>query len=204
MKCMLSRRVLIPMGLGGMLAVTAFVGAPARALQAPQWISQYSFVQFSHKKFGSFDYFGSAATGNSVRAAYQFGAHGYVFGSYGRFSFDQGPGRLYQTGVGIGYAQTEGNLSAYISIAAYRQALSASRGGQRDYYYEGSYGVRAAVTRHFAVIGSIYSDFATGFGSRPWGVKVGVALGGGPLSVEFYTDHNRDVNSMTAAVRLTF
>ncbi|MGH8161524.1 MAG: hypothetical protein ACRESR_05150 [Gammaproteobacteria bacterium] len=179
--------------------------APAPASgPAPAGIADYSYIEVRRLDWGSSDYFGDSAKGNGAKFSFQFGAHAYVYGSYDRLEFDRLPGYLYRTGVGIGYQQTEGRVSAYVQIGYYRELLSAALGGARSYYFEPAYGMRAAFGQHFYLEGEIYSDFHPEFGSRPWGVKFGVAGVFGPVSVHLVADHNRDVNRLLAALRFSF
>jgi hypothetical protein len=172
--------------------------------QAPAGIGDYSYIEIRHSDVGSSDYFGDSSKGNGVKFSFQFTGHAFVYGSYDRFSFDHFPGRLYRTGVGLGYQQTEGRVSAYVRIGYYRRMLSASMGGAREYYFEPAYGMRAAFGDHFYLEGELYSDFRPDFGSRPWGLKFGVVGAFGPITLHLIADHNRDVNSLQAALRFAF
>lgn len=196
-------------GLAGAPAAEAVL-APAAATNsappahAPAGIASYSYIQVERLDWGSSDYFGDSAKGNGAKFSFQFGAHAYVFGSYNRLEFDRLPGHLYHTGVGLGYAQTEGRLSAYVQLGYYREMLSASLGGGRGYYFEPAYGMRAAFGRYFSLEGEIYTDLRPEFGSRPWGVKFGVAVALGPVSLHLVADHNPDVNSFMGVLRFSF
>ncbi len=183
-------------------------GMPPAAGPAPTGIADYSYVGLRYLDWGSSDFFGDSAAGGGAKFSFQFGAHAYVYGSYDRLGFDRQPGYLYRTGVGLGYAQTEGRISAYVQISFYREMVSGDHGGAqsgaRSYYFEPAYGMRAAFGNHFMLEGEIYSDFHPDFGSRPWGIKFGAAVVFGPVSLHLLADHNRDVNSMTAALRFSF
>ncbi|MGH8224834.1 MAG: hypothetical protein ACRER1_01595 [Gammaproteobacteria bacterium] len=204
------------------LAASGFIGAPtarasispaaqttiAAAAAPPAGIADYSYIQVERINWGSSRYFGDSAKGNGAKFSFQFGAHAYVYGSYGRLKFDSLSGYLYRTGVGLGYAQTEGRLSAYVQIGYYREMLSASLSNTfssaRSYYFEPAYGMRVAFGRYFTLQGEIYSDLRPDFGSRPWGIKFGAAVALGPVSLHLVADHNRDVNALTAMLRFAF
>ncbi len=210
-------------GIGALMwAVLGFAGVPAAqaatapsaatttasAAAAPAGIADYSYIQVERIDWGSSRYFGDSAKGNGAKFSFQFGAHAYVYGSYGRLDFNRLPGYLYRTGVGLGYAQTEGRLSAYVQIGYYREMLSAALNNTfssaRIYYFEPAYGMRAAFGRYFSLEGEIYTDLRPDFGSRPWGIKFGAAVALGPVSLHLVADHNRDVNALTAMLRFAF
>lgn len=190
------------LGIAILLLVT---GIPPAWASGPAGISDYSYVKLERIQWGSSRYFGDSARGNGLEAAYQFGKNAFVFGSYDRLQFDHLPGYLYQTGLGFGYQQTAGKISAYLKAGYYRRILSGSvMNGGRSYYWQLSYGVRAALDQYFSFIGQIYSDIKPDFGSRPWGVKAGIGFSAGPLVISFMADHNHDVNSMIGRVGFAF
>ncbi|MDN5864448.1 MAG: hypothetical protein L0I62_04445 [Gammaproteobacteria bacterium] len=178
--------------------------AAAPASVAPAGIADYSYIEVRRLYQGSSVYLGDSAKGNGAKFSFQFGEHTYFYASYARLQFDDLPGYLYRTGVGVGYQQTVGRVSAFVRIGYYREMLSASLGGARSYYYEPAYGLRAAFGDHFYLQGEIYTDFHPDFGSRPWGVKFGAAGVFGPVSLHLVLDHNRDANSLMAALRFAF
>lgn len=173
---------------------------PATSGPAPAGIADYSYIEVRYTDMGSSDYFGDSAKGPGAKFSFQFGRHAYVFGSYDRLDFDRRSGNLERTGVGIGYQQTRGRISAYVQIAYFREAITGANG----YYFQPAYGMRAAFGRHFYLEGELYSDFHPDFGSRPLGLKFGVAGVFGPVSVHLVADHNRDVNSLVGVVRFSF
>lgn len=162
-------------------------------------IADYSYIQVQRTSWGSSRYFGDSATGNGFKAAYQFGQNAYVFGDYSRRDFDKG-GYLYHSGVGLGYAQTQGKVSAYLQGGYFRDIL----GNARSYYWEFAYGIRGAVTSWLGLEGQLYTELHPQFGSVPWGVKVGANVSLGPVSLRVMANHNRDVNGLTAALRFAF
>ncbi|MGH8426563.1 MAG: hypothetical protein ACRES7_01100 [Gammaproteobacteria bacterium] len=196
----------IAFACAGAPAVRAATDSPlaAPASASPAGIADYSYIQVEHIDGGNSDYFGDSAKGNGAKFSFQFGRNAYVYGSYDRLAFDRLPGDLYRTGVGIGYAQTEGKVSAYVQLGYYREMLSAALGGARGYYFEPAYGMRAALNRYFSLEGEMYTDIRPEFGSRPWGLKFGAAFALGPVSLHVVADHNRDVNSLSGALRFAF
>jgi len=186
-------------------AAAAIAAAPARAATAPPaGIADYSYIQVQRVEWGNSRYFGDSAKGNGARFSFQWGQHAFFYGNFDRLSFDNGPGYLYRTGVGLGYAQTQGKVSAYIKAGYYRTRLSGAAGGQRSYYWEFAYGMRAALNQWFSLQGELYTDLHPEFGSRPWGVRFGAAAAFGPVSLHLVEDHNRDVNSLRASLRFAF
>lgn len=107
---------------------------------------------------------------------------------------------MYHSGAGIGYAQTEGKVSAYLQGGYYRDIV----GHSRSYYWEFAYGIRGAINSWFGLEGQIYSELHPEFGSVPWGVKFGANIALGPVSLRVMANHNRDVNGMSAALRFAF
>lgn len=188
-------------GLTLLAAPPLLAASPAAA---PAGIGDYSYIQVQRLAWGSSDYFGDSATGNRAKFSFQFGKHAFFYATYARLEFDDQPGYLYRTGAGIGYQQTRGGISAYLRLGFYRGMLSASRGGARSYYWEPAYGLRAAFGKHFYLQGEIYADLNPEFGSRPWGVKLGGAVVFGPVSLHLVANHNDDVNSLGAVLRLAF
>jgi len=187
----------------GVLVASLGMAFTARAAVAqptnPAGVGNYSYIQLQRTQWGNSSYFGDSAKGNGVKASYQFGQNAYVFGSYGRLDFDKG-GYLYHSGVGIGYAQTEGKVSAYLQGGYYRDIV----GSSRSYYWEFAYGLRGAVNSWFGLEGQLYTELHPEFGSVPWGVKFGANIALGPLSLRVLANHNRDVNGVTAALRFAF
>lgn len=195
------RRAIVGMfvAAAGLCVSTGFARAAA-----PAGIADYSYIQVQQVESGNSRYFGDSAKGNGGKFSFQFGQNAYVYGDFNRLSFDRMSGHLYETGLGLGYAQTEGKLSAYVQAGYYREMLSASLGGARSYYWEFAYGVRGALTKWLSLEGELYSDLHSEFGSRPWGVKFGAAVAFGPVSFHVLADHNRDVNSLQAMLRFAF
>lgn len=189
-------------------ALVAAVGLCASALPAraasPAGIADYSYIQLQHLEWGSSRYFGDSAKGNGAKFSFQFGTHAYFYGDFDRLAFDRLAGHLYRTGAGLGYAQTQGKVSAYVRAGFYREVQSASPGGARSYYWQLAYGMRGALNQWVSLEGELYSDLKPEFGSRPWGVKFGAAVAFGPVSVHVLADHNRDVNSLQAMLRFAF
>lgn len=177
-------------------------GTPGPAAN-PAGISDYSYIQIQRTQLGSSRYFGESAKGNGLEAAFQFGQNAFVYGDFDRLDFDHG-GNLYRTGLGLGYAQTQGKISAYLRGGFYREVASGNARPGRSYYWEFAYGMRASLTDWFALDGELYSDIHPEFGSVPWGLKFGVAFALGPVSLRVTDDHNREVNSLAAALRLAF
>ena len=169
----------------------------------PAGIGDYSYIQIQHSNLGSSRYFGETSIGNGFKAAYQFGTNAYVYGDFDRFDFGQG-GRLYRTGIGLGYAQTQGRLSAYLRGGFYREIASGNTKPGRSYYWEFAYGLRGALNRWVALEGELYTELKPDFGSVPWGLKFGVAFALGPVSLHVNDDHNRQVNTLSAALRVAF
>lgn len=189
-----------------LLAAAALaVAAPSLASPAsPAGIGDYSYIQAQYTDWGNSDYFGDSAKGPGAKLSFQFGQNAYAFGNFDRLAFARQPGYLYRTGVGIGYAQTQGKVSAFVQAGYYRELLSGSLGGARSYYWEIGYGMRGALNRYFSLEGELYTDLRPEFGSRPWGLKFGVAAAFGPVSIHLDADHNRDVNSVVGALRFAF
>lgn len=190
------------------LGVLAMTGAARAATSpaptaAPAGIGDYSYIQVQHSQLGSSNYFGETAEGNGLEASYQFGQNAFVYGDFGRLSFDHG-GYLYRTGVGLGYAQTVGKISAYLRGGFYREIASGNTRPGRSYYWEFAYGLRASLANWVALEGELYSEIHPDFGSVPWGLKFGVAFALGPVSLHVDDNHNRDVNTLSAALRVAF
>lgn len=191
--------------IAGTLAVAGLYAPACSALApSPAGIADYSYIQVQRVEWGNSRYFGDSAKGNGAKFSFQFGKHAYVYGDFDRLGFDRMPGYLYRTGAGLGYAQTQGKVSAYVRAGFYREMLSASLGGARSYYWEFAYGMRGSLTRWLSLEGELYTDLHPEFGSRPWGLAFGAAATFGPLSLHFLADHNRDVNSLQAALRFAF
>jgi len=189
------------------LAATAALAAGqahAAAAASPAGIADYSYIQVQRVQWGNSRHFGDSAKGNGVQFSFQWSQHAFFYGDYDRLAFDRGPGYLYKTGAGLGYAQTQGKVSAYLRGGYYREMLSAAAGGARSYYWEFAYGMRGALTKWFSLEGELYTDLRPEFGSRPWGVKFGAAAAFGPVSLHVLADHNRDVNSLRAMLRVAF
>lgn len=193
------------LAIGLLFAALAMAGLvpPARA-QGIAGIGDYSYLKLERIDWGSSRYFGDSAQGNGVALAYQVNRSTFVYGSYDRLEFAHLPGYLYQTGIGIGYQQTRGKISAYLRIGYYRSMLSGPLGGARSYYWQTAYGVRAALNRYFSFVGEIYSDIKPDFGSRPWGIKAGVNFAMGPFALSVFADHNPDVNSLVGQIGIAF
>lgn len=188
------------------LAVFAMAGTASAATSQsadPAGISDYSYIQVQHSELGNSGYFGESARGNGVKAAFQFGQNAFVYGDFDRLDFDHG-GNLYRTGIGIGYAQTQGKISAYLRGGFYREVASGNTRPGRSYYWEFAYGMRAGLTNWFGLDGELYSDIHPDFGSVPWGLKFGVTFALGPVSLRVMDDHNRQVNTLSAGLRLAF
>ncbi len=194
------------LGALGALATVGAAGGVAQAAPpvAPAGIANYSYFQVQRIEWGNSRFFGDSAKGNGAKFSFQFGTNGYVFGETDKLAFHRMPGDLYQTGVGLGYAQTQGKISAYVQVGYYRRMLSASLGGARSHYWEFAYGMRSALSNWFSLEGELYSDFRPEFGSRPWGVKFGAAAAFGPVSLHLVANHNRDVNALEAMLRFSF
>lgn len=184
--------------LAGLGLASAARAATAQSLN-PAGVGNYSYIQVQRIELGSSRYFGESAKGNGFKASYQFGQNAYVFGDYGRLGFDKG-GYLYHSGVGIGYAQTQGKLSAYLQGGYYRDIV----GSSRSYYWKFAYGIRGAINSWFGLEGQLYTELHPEFGSVPWGVKFGANVALGPVSLRILANHNRDVNGLTAALRFAF
>ncbi len=187
----------------GVLVVGLVLASVARAATSqpvnPAGIGDYSYIQVQRTQMGNSSYFGDSAKGNGIEASYQFGQNAYVFGNYGRLDFDKG-GYLYHSGVGIGYAQTAGKVSAYLQGGYYRDIV----GNSRSYYWEFAYGIRGAINSWFGLEGQLYTELHPEFASVPWGVKFGANIAFGPVSLRVMANHNHDVNGLTAALRLAF
>jgi hypothetical protein len=171
---------------------------------SPAGVADYTYIQAQYLDWGSSDYFGDSAKGPGAEFSFQFDKHAFAYGDFDRLAFDRLPGYLYRTGVGLGYAQSEGKVSAYLRAGYYREMLSASLGGARSYYWEFGYGMRGALTNWLSLEGELYTDINPEFGSRPWGVKFGAAAAFGPVSLHLAADHNRDVNSLVGMLRFAF
>ncbi|MGH8128027.1 MAG: hypothetical protein ACRETC_06625 [Gammaproteobacteria bacterium] len=185
------------------MAGTARAATSPAPTANPAGIGDYSYIQVQHSQLGSSSYFGETAKSNGLEASYQFGQNVFVYGDFDRQAFDKG-GNLYRTAVGIGYAQTAGKISAYLRGGFYREIASGNSRPGRSYYWQFAYGLRASLASWFAVQGELYSDIHPEFGSVPWGLKVGVAFALGPLSLHLTDDHNRQVNTLSAALRFAF
>ena len=187
----------------GVLAAGLVLASAARAATSqpvdPAGIGDYSYIQVQRTQMGNSSYFGDSAKGNGIEASYQFGQNAYVFGNYGRLDFDKG-GYLYHSGVGIGYAQTAGKVSAYLQGGYFRDIV----GNSRSYYWEFAYGIRGAINSWFGLEGQLYTELKPEFASVPWGVKFGANIAFGPVSLRVMANHNHDVNGLTAALRLAF
>lgn len=199
---MKARYVLLAAAIGALALVRPAQAATAQSAD-PAGISDYSYIQVQRSQLGSSRYFGESAKGNGVEAAFQFGQNVFVYGDFDRLNFDHG-GNLYRTGLGLGYAQTQGKISAYLRGGFYREIASGNMRPGRSYYWEFAYGMRASLTNWFRLDGELYSDIHPDFGSVPWGLKFGVAFAFGPVSISVLDDHNRQVNSLTAALRFAF
>ncbi|MGA7966726.1 MAG: hypothetical protein WCB49_12740 [Gammaproteobacteria bacterium] len=189
----------------GVLAMTGAARAATSSAQttAPAGIGAYSYIQVQHSQLGSSSYFGETAKSNGLEASYQFGQNAFVYGDFDRQTFANG-GNLYHTGIGIGYAQTAGKISAYLRGGFYRDIASGNSRPGRSYYWQFAYGLRASLANWFAVEGELYSDIHPEFGSVPWGLKFGVAFALGPVSLHVTDDHNRQINTLSAALRFAF
>lgn len=185
-------------------AASAFAVPSLARAAAPAGIGDYSYIQLQYTDWGNSDYFGDSAKGPGGEFSFQFGKHTYVFGNYDRLAFSRLSGYLYSSGVGFGYAQTQGKVSAFVQTAYYRQSVSGSLGGARSYYWEFGYGLRGALTNAISFEGELYTDLHSEFGSRPWGVKFGPAVSFGPLSLHVWAEHNPDVNSLVGMLRFAF
>lgn len=204
-KALVSLPLLTALALMASVSARAQSSAPAPASAPAQaGVGDYSYIQVQHLDWGSSDYFGDSAKGNGAEFSFQFGQHAFAYGDFDRLAFDRLDGYLYRTGLGLGYAQTEGKVSAYLRAGYYREMLSGGLGGARSYYWEFGYGMRGALNRYFSLEGEIYTDLRPDFGSRPWGVKFGAAIAFGPVSFHVDADHNRDVNSLVGVLRFAF
>ncbi len=187
----------------GVLVASLGLASVAHAANAmpvnPAGVGDYSYIQVQRMQMGNSSYFGDSAKGNGFKASYQFGQNAYVFGDYGRLGFDKG-GYLYHSGVGIGYAQTQGKVSAYLQGGYFRDMV----GNSRSYYWEFAYGLRGAINSWFGLEGQLYTELHPEFASVPWGVKFGANVAFGPLSFRVMANHNKDVNGVTAALRFAF
>ena len=187
----------------GVLALAVTARAATTQTENPAGIGDYSYIQVQRSQLGSSRYFGESAQGNGVKASYQYNRNTFIYGDFDRLGFDHG-GYLYHTGIGLGYAQTMGKVSAYLLGGFYRDiAVGNSRPG-RSYYWQFAYGLRGSLTRWLALEGELYSDFHPDFASVPWGLKFGVAFALGPVSLHVVDDHNRDVNTLSAMLRVAF
>lgn len=206
MKVTFGSKPLLLAGLMLLAAPSVFAAGSATKSDVanPAGIDDYSYIQIMRIDQASSDYLGDSVKGNGAKFSFLFTKHAYFYGSYARLSFDDGPGYLYRTGVGLGYKQTIGRVSAYLRIGYYRGMLSASRGGARSYYFEPAYGVRGAFGDHFYLQGELYTDIHPEFGSRPWGIKFGAAVVLGPVSLHLVANHNNDFNSLVGALRVSF
>ena len=187
----------------GLLVMASTARGATTQTADPAGISDYSYIQFQRSQLGSSSYFGETARGNGLKAAFQFGQNAFVYGDFDRLDFDHG-GNLYRTGVGLGYAQTQGKLSAYLRGGFYREVASGNSRPGRSYYWEFAYGMRASLTNWFGLDGELYTDLHPEFGSVPWGLKFGAVFALGPVSLRVMDDHNRQVNTLSAALRLAF
>ncbi len=187
----------------GVLVASLSLASTAQAATAPPvnpaGVGDYSYIQVQRMQMGNSSYFGDSAKGNGLEASYQFGQNAYVFGNYGRLDFDKG-GYLYHSGVGIGYAQTQGKVSAYLQGGYFRDIV----GSSRSYYWEFAYGIRGAINSWFGLEGQLYTELHPEFASVPWGVKFGANIAFGPVSFRVMANHNKDVNGLTAALRFAF
>lgn len=189
----------------GLAAAACAHAAPAPA-PAPAGIGSYSYVELRGIDWGDSRYFGAAARGEGIKFSYRWGAHAYVTGQLDRLNFDPErlQGRYDRTGVAIGLEGTAGKVSAFLQAGFYRVIGSGTLDGARSYYWEIAYGNRIALDRSFALVGEVYSDVNPEFGSRPYGLKFGVAATFGPATVQLLADHNPDVNALEAALRFAF
>lgn len=183
-------------GLGMTFSVRAASTTPVN----PAGVGDYSYIQVERVQAGNSGYFGDSAKGNGIAASWQFGQNVFVYGNYDRLGFDQG-GYLYHSGIGFGYAQDSGKVSAYLRGGYYRDTLS---NGARSYYWQFGYGLRGALNKWFGLQGELYTDLHPEFASVPWGLKVGVNFALGPVSLGVMADHNPDVNTLSAALRVAF
>lgn len=186
--------------LAGLGLASVARAAPTHGNIDPAGVGDYTYIQVQRFQDGSSSYFGDSAKGNAFEASYQFGQNAYIYGDYSRAKFDKG-GYLYHSGIGLGYAQTQGKVSAYLRGGYYRDLLSS---GARSYYWEFGYGLRGALNKWVGLEGELYTELHPEFGSVPWGLKFGVDFALGPVTLRVLADHNPEVNRVSASLRLAF
>lgn len=197
-----------------MVLISASVGllyvpiarATPRPRSAPAGIGDYSYIQFRGFDRGNSDYFGASSQGTGVKVSYQVTGHAYVIGAFDHFHFDEpvDGGFENRTALGLGLQGTAGKVSAYLQVS-YDRAIATGRfNGARSYYWQIAYGNRIALNSWLEVDGEVYSDIHPEFGSRPYGVKLGMAGTFGPITIGLYDDHNPDVNSLEAVLQFGF
>jgi len=197
-------RALLSAGL--FAALFSGAAAPAAPATAPAGIGHYSYLELRGIDWGNSRFFGAPARGEGLGISLGLGPHSYVSGQFDHLRFDGArSGAGYdRAGVAFGLKGTAGKVSTYLQAGFYRAMGTGSLNGARSYYWEIAYGNRFALTRWFALLGEVYSDVNPEFGSRPYGVRAGVSVAFGPASLQLLADHNRDVNSLDAALRVAF
>lgn len=189
-----------------LIGAFATVEAAHAATPAPAGIGSYSYVELRGIDRGSSRYFGSSAQGDGIKMSYQWTEHTFVTGEFDhlRFNGNRLHGNYDQAGINMGLEGTAGKVSAYLRAGFYRVVLSGTLNGARSHYWELAYGNRVALNQWLALDGEIYSDIHPEFGSRPYGLRIGASVTHDRASLEFFINHNPDVNSLQADLRFSF
>ncbi|HET7308257.1 MAG TPA: hypothetical protein VFK24_10670 [Gammaproteobacteria bacterium] len=164
----------------------------------------YSYLRASYVSQQS-DYFGDGARGYAIEGAWLIDGHTYLLGSATRLDFNRLPGNERVYGVGVGYQENPmGDISAFLQAQFFRasaETAPSAFGDHVDGYAKFSWGFRTLLgkTSPWEADAAVYYDSHTNFGSRHFGVWLGVGAVWNHFGVRLLGDHN----SVQDTVRLS-
>lgn len=182
------------LGLAFAAAVACGIAHAKDKAPAPNPLS-YDYLRAGYVSQQS-DYFHDGAHGVTLAGSWLVNDHVYVLGSATRLDFNQLPGEQRIYGAGVGFQENPmGDISAFLQVEFFhaRADVAPSRFGDRvDGYARFSWGFRTLLGKHspWELDGTVYDESHTNFGSRHFGLRVGIGAAWRQFGFRVAGDHN--------------
>jgi hypothetical protein len=188
-------------------AIVATAPCIARGAQPAPNDLGYDYLRAGYVSQQS-DYFNDGAHGYGIAGSWLLGKHVYIVADAEHLDFNRLAGSQQIVGAGVGYQENPmGDISAFLQAELFHAHADTAPGhpdGQTDGYARFSWGFRTLITKRspWEIDGAVYDESHTDFGSRHFGLWLGVGAVWDHFGVRFVGDHN--TKQETLRVELTW